>query len=140
MWYNPFMIRLLRSPFHALISKNILLLTVTGRKSGREISTPVNYLRDGKILWVASDRGRNWWRNLVDGAPVTLLLEGKTIVAKGKAITDPEGVKTALGTYFKLAPGMARYFGVKLDKYGSPNPQDLSRAVIKQVMIQIALT
>jgi len=36
MWYNTLMSWLLRSPFHGLLSKSTLLVTVTGRKSGRQ--------------------------------------------------------------------------------------------------------
>ena len=59
-------------PFHKMISGSILLLTVTGRKSRRAITVPVNYIRDGRTLWVASDRNRTWWRNLTGGAALTV--------------------------------------------------------------------
>jgi hypothetical protein len=38
----------------------ILLITVTGRKSRRAISTPVNYARDGETLLVISKTDRTW--------------------------------------------------------------------------------
>lgn len=34
MWFNPLIIALLRSPLHALMSANMIVLTYTGRKSG----------------------------------------------------------------------------------------------------------
>ena len=38
---NPLLAALLRSPLHRLASKNLMLLTVTGRKSGRTYTLPV---------------------------------------------------------------------------------------------------
>ena len=48
---------------------NVLLLTTTGRKTGRERTTPVLYVRDGnRLVIVASNSGRamdpSWWMNL----------------------------------------------------------------------------
>lgn len=139
MWYNPLMIWLLRSSFHKMISGSILLLTVTGRKSGRTITTPVNYIRDGRTLWVASDRERVWWRNLTGGAPLTVLLARKTKPARGEVILHEKEVAHALAEYFRLAPKMAKYFKVKLDSEGNPDPTDLGAAARKQVVIKITL-
>ena len=50
MWYNPMTIWLLKSSLHGMISKGVMLVTVTGRKSGKVISTPTNYLREGNTL------------------------------------------------------------------------------------------
>lgn len=77
MWYNSMMKWLLRSPLHGLISKNIMLLTYTGRKSGKVYTVPVNYVRQSDHLSVVSYRHRTWWRNLRGGAPVTLLIQGQ---------------------------------------------------------------
>ena len=45
MWFNPMITWLLRSPLHGLVSKSIMLITYKGRKSSKEYTTPVNYLR-----------------------------------------------------------------------------------------------
>jgi hypothetical protein len=50
MWYNPIMIWILKSPFHKMMSGSTLLVTITGRKAQRTITTPVNYIKDGKTL------------------------------------------------------------------------------------------
>ena len=76
-----FMTWLLRSPFHVFMG-GMLLITVSGRKSGRAISTPVNYVRDGDTLLITSKADRTWWNNVRGGAPVTLLLNGKTYQAE----------------------------------------------------------
>ncbi|MGO9059528.1 MAG: nitroreductase/quinone reductase family protein [Candidatus Binataceae bacterium] len=56
---------------------NTLVLTVRGRKTGREISKPLLYLeRDGKLYVVASfggsDKAPGWYLNLVANPEVTV--------------------------------------------------------------------
>lgn len=51
-----------------LAGKNILILTTTGRKSGRKRSTPLFFVRDGEdYVIIASnggdDRYPGWWHN-----------------------------------------------------------------------------
>jgi hypothetical protein len=139
MWYNPIMIRILRSPFHKMLSSSILLLTITGRKSGRIINVPVNYIRDGKTLWVVSDRQRIWWRNLTGGAALSVTLARKTKSARGEVILHDKEIMHALTEYFKLAPHMAKYFKVKIDKDGNPNLSELGAAAHTRVVIKITL-
>jgi len=62
---------LLRSPLHWGISNTTILIAVMGLKSGCEYTPPVNYVRDSHILYIASTRGRKWWRNLRGGMPVS---------------------------------------------------------------------
>ncbi len=38
---------LLRSPIHGMVSKTVLLITFTGRKSGKSFTTPVDYSQEG---------------------------------------------------------------------------------------------
>ena len=139
MWYNPIMIWILRSPFHKMLSGSIVLLTLTGRKSGRAIEVPVNYIRDGKTLWAVSDRQRVWWRNLTGGAALTVLLARKTKKARGEVILHDKEVVHALTEYFKLAPGLAKYFKVKIDKEGNPDLTDLGAAARSRVVVKITL-
>ena len=86
---NPVVRALLRSPAHGLASSHLALITVTGRRSGRTYTFPVGYHRDGERVTIGIDwpERKRWWRNLVDEAPVELLLAGErrtgTAVARG---------------------------------------------------------
>jgi len=140
MWYNPIMIWILKSPIHKMMSGTILLLTITGHKSGRAITVPVNYIRDGRTLWVVSDRQRVWWRNLTGGAALTVMLARKTKQARGEVILHDKEIMHALTEYFKLAPHMAKYFKVKIDKDGNPNLSELGAAAHTRVVIKITLS
>jgi len=72
--FNPIVGWLLRSPIHGLMSKETMLITFTGRKSGRNYTTPVSYVRDGDVVRLFTPFP--WWRNLVAHPEVTLVLEG----------------------------------------------------------------
>ncbi len=139
MWYNPIMLWILRSPLHSMLSGSTMIITYTGRKSGKTFSTPVNYVRDGNLLWTISFRHRTWWKNLRD-SPVTLRIQGKDLTGMARAITDPQEVTTNLMAYLQKAPQIARYIGVGLDANGQPKLEDVAEAAKTRVMVRVQLT
>jgi hypothetical protein len=84
---------LLRSPLHPLISGRLALITVTGRRSGREHTFPVGYTRRGNMLeiHVGWPERKRWWRNLRgEGAPVRVRIRGEDHVGHAVARGDEE--------------------------------------------------
>ena len=140
MWYNTLMRPLLRSPLHGLVSKNMMLVTLKGRKSGQTYVFPVNYVQEGDSLWTVSLKERSWWRNLRDGATVTLRLRGRDVRAEGVVSEDDEAVIDGLAELLSLAPGYARYLEVRTDQAGRPDRDDLRRAAQSRVVIGFRLT
>ena len=141
MWMNSIMALLLKSPFHSLLSKGIMLVTVTGRKSGKSISTPTAYLRDGNTVWVISKRESKWWRNLRGGANVQVLLIGKTLEGYGSVIEDEQAVAQRLFENLKKDPTRARFAQVNLDNTtGLPVFADCERAAKIMLAIRIDLS
>jgi hypothetical protein len=134
MWFNPIMIWLLRSPLHGLISGSTMLVTYTGRKSGKTYSTPVNYHGIGGRLYTVSLRERAWWRNLRGGGEVTLLLRGKMAPARGAVVEDAAGVELALVDYIKDMPSAATFLKVRLLPGGAPDAVDVRRAASQRVV------
>jgi hypothetical protein len=143
MWFNPIIRWLLMSPLHGFVSKNMMLISYTGRKSGKRFSTPVNYLRlrdaQGEYLFTTSSLDRSWWRNLRGGAPVTVRQQGQDYPAWAEAFEEGGKVTAELQAFFKAAPGMARYFDVSLDAAGQPKAEDVVRAAQSRVVIQFRL-
>ncbi len=101
---NPFMKRLLRSPLHGVVSRMYLLITFTGRKSGKTYSTPVQYAQDGGTLYIITSAGYTWWKNLRGGADVQVHLRGRAYPAYAETSTDPETIKALLA---KVYPGLS---------------------------------
>ena len=139
MWFNPMMTWLLKSPLHGMISKGVMLVTVIGRKSGKTISTPTNYLRDGNTLWVISWRERKWWRNLRGGAQARVLLAGRSVEGRGQVIEEEKAVAQSLFDYYRRLPQNAKYVQIGLDAAGLPISADCERAALKMVVIRIDL-
>jgi hypothetical protein len=70
---------LLRSPLHPLASRNLALITVTGRRSGRKFTFPVSFAQeDDRVrITVGWPDQKLWWRNLRgEGGPVRLRIRG----------------------------------------------------------------
>jgi deazaflavin-dependent oxidoreductase (nitroreductase family) len=73
----------------------ILLLTVTGRKSGTEYTTPLIFGRDGEsYVLVASQGGRpkhpDWYLNLAAHPEVGVQVKGDTFRARARTAEGPE--------------------------------------------------
>ena len=110
---NDFVGFLLRTPLRVFLG-NTMLITVTGYKTGRKYSTPVGFYREGSILWVISNRNRTWWRNVRNGANVSLLLEGKTVNAFAEAELDEKAIEKRLLEYIRHTPMAAKSFGIRM--------------------------
>ncbi len=138
MGFNRFMLGVLNSPLHGVMSGSILALTFTGRKSGKSFTTPINYVREtqpdgSERYWAMSDRDRHWWRNLRGGAEVVLEIKRRRVLAQGQLIEEPVAVEEALAHYLELAPGMARFMKVP-KREGGLDAAALKQAAQKQVI------
>lgn len=135
---NPIMSFILRSPLHGLLSRNMLLITVTGRKSGKPYTTPVGYVQSGDELLIVSSPDRTWWKNLRGSAAVTLRLQGQDVAATACAIEDQAEVAESLIGLLKAAPQYQKYLALSLSPDGRPiDPDALVKAAKSRVMVKI---
>jgi len=137
---NPFVKMILQSPLHPLMSESTAVIFVTGKKSGKTYSFPVNYLRTGKTIWITSMRHRSWWKNLRGGAQVSLLLAGRDCEGQGEVFEDSAEVEKYLSEYLLLRPAYVKYFEVGMDLEGKLIPEDLKRATEERVMVRVILS
>jgi ubiquinone/menaquinone biosynthesis C-methylase UbiE len=132
---NRIMAAVLRSPLHVLVSRTIMLITFTGRKTGRTYTTPVSYLREGDTVTLFT-RSR-WWKNLVGGAPVTLRIQGRTYQGWAEAIAENKAAVAAdLQVFLRHVRFDARVYGVSFDADGEPNVEEVRRAAQDVVLIR----
>ncbi len=136
---NWFMGGLLHSPLHPLLSKNLLTITVTGRKTGHTYTTPINYVQDGQHLYATSQRERQWWRNLRGGAPAILRWRGKDVTAQGIVLEEEAAIRATLPRYLKIAPDAAKWLGLRLDATGQAEADDVARFVRERVILVFTL-
>lgn len=136
---NWFIAQVLRSPLHGLLSNSVMLIGVTGRKTGKHYVTPVNYLRDGDDLLVISFRSRSWWRNARDCA-VTLRLRGADKTGYARVIEDEAEVAAELISYLKRALTVVRrMLSVRTNEQGDPFAEDIAQAAQDRVIVRVRL-
>jgi deazaflavin-dependent oxidoreductase (nitroreductase family) len=134
---NPLVRTLLRSPIHGFWSKSLMLITFTGRRSGRVFTTPVRYVRVGDGVRCFTSAEGLWWRNLREGADITLRIEGKDRPFHAIPMDrDPVRVREALEQYLALFPQDAAYHGIRLNKDKTPIVADLDRASHEAIVVE----
>jgi deazaflavin-dependent oxidoreductase (nitroreductase family) len=134
---NDFVKFFLCTPLYVFMG-NTMLITVTGRKTGKKYTTPVGFFRNGDSLWVITSRDRTWWRNLKGGAEVELHIRGKDVQAFAEAILDEETVATQIMEYVRQIPMSARALGVRVEN-GEPHPEDAARLAKERLFVKIRL-
>ena len=134
---NDFVQFFLRTPLYIFMG-NTMLITVTGRRTGKKYTTPVGFFREENCLWVITNRDRTWWRNLRGGADVELHVRGKDIKGFAETILDEKTVAVQIMEYVRRIPMSARALGVRVIN-GEPYPDDVARLAKERLFVRIEL-
>ena len=135
---NRIMSGLLRSPVHGMASRTVMLITFSGRKSGKVYTTPISYMLEGEV--VTAFTGAKWWRNLVGGVPVTLNIKNKEFQGRADVVADDkQAVADGLRAFLRKVRFDARFYQVKFDDDGEPNWEEVQRAAERVVMLRVRL-
>jgi len=132
---NDFVKFFLRTPLH-MFMRDTMLITVTGLKTGKKYSTPVGFYRENGNLWVLTSRNRTWWRNVKNGADVSLFLKGKPIKAFAQADLDTRSVETRMVEYIQHVPIAARSLGIRVENK-VPDMGDIARVAKDRLFVKI---
>jgi deazaflavin-dependent oxidoreductase (nitroreductase family) len=129
---------MLRSPVHGMVSKTFLLITFTGRVSGKTYTTPVSYSQDGDQVTIFTHAG--WWKNLRGGAAVSLRIRGRDLQGIAEPVAEDKGaVAAGLVAHLRKVPSDARYYDVTFDDQGNPRAEEAEKAAQTVVMIRTRL-
>lgn len=117
-------------------SRMVLLLTTTGRKTGLERTTPLQFEEIDGLCYVASARGRqaDWFRNLQADPHVRVRVGERQFDALAEAITNPEQIADFLQYRLKRHPRMV---GTLLRLEGLPSRH--TRADLEQFAAEKAV-
>ncbi|MFZ5881586.1 MAG: nitroreductase/quinone reductase family protein [Chloroflexota bacterium] len=135
---NDFMTWVLRSPFHGMLSNGMMLITITGRKTGKKYTTPVGYYVEGDHLWVITSRDRIWWKNLQGGAQVDLFLKRKPVRGVADVDLDEKSVEARMYEYLRHVPQAAKPMKIRMEE-GKPNPQDIASTAKERLFVRIKI-
>jgi len=133
----------LRSRFHWLLSRKLMLITVRGRRTGRLHTFPVGYVQERDVLHVlvGDYETKTWWRNLEAPAPVELSLRRRTVQATGELLrwdSDGEALAAALGRYVTAFRGARHALQIPWQD-GGPDRERLRAAAGAVVMVRAQL-
>jgi hypothetical protein len=81
-------------PFATPISRQLMLLYLTGRKSGKKYVQPVSYVPDGDTLLTPG--GGRWKLNMKPGECVRVPLRGRAVLARPELIRDVDQIEQLL--------------------------------------------
>lgn len=129
---------ILRSPAHGMVDKTILLITFTGRKSGKTYTTPVSYSQYDDQVYVFTHA--TWWKNLRSSTPVTLRIRGRELQGLAEPVAeDKQAIAAGLSQHLRKVPSDAKFYGVTFDDYKNPRAEEVEKAAQTVVMIGIRL-
>ena len=126
---NPFVRVILKSPIHFILSHQILLFKVIGRKSKKIYEIPASYAHINDALVCVTLRENLWWKNFIDIEDQEIYFKGKKMNKKISInFSDDNFVRTKLKELIEHNPIDAFFAGVKLDRNKVPNSEDLDKA------------
>ncbi|MCW2929517.1 MAG: hypothetical protein JWM19_479 [Actinomycetia bacterium] len=114
-------------PFPTPLSRNLMLLRYTGRRTGRAYRQPLSYARDGAALLTPG--GGKWTLSLGDGKPVRLRLRGNNVTARPELVADPAEVDRLFGVIAQGNPRAARFVPIPRDADGHFAAEPLALAI-----------
>lgn len=138
-YLNRLMGLMLKTPgLQRLVGKSTALLTFTGRKTGRSITTPISYVREGDRIILSGHRTRNWWRNVAQNPEVMIRVAGED--RRGHAsILEGDEALSAMAMILEAQPPVAKMAGVELDESGKPSREDLEAVATYTVLVAVDL-
>jgi hypothetical protein len=137
---NPTLSLLLQTPLLGNLRKQLMVLSFTGRKSGRPYSVPLSAHVIDNDLYALT--GAAWKQNFRGGAAVLLLYDGKTTAMRGELIRDRAIVSDL---YLRCAQSYGvqraqRMIGLKFRDQRMPTLDEFAEAVDRMHLAAVRLT
>jgi hypothetical protein len=137
---NPILGRLLTTPFAGPLRKQLMVLSFTGRKTGRQFSIPLSaHVIDNDLY---SLTGAAWKQNFRDGATAQVVYDGKTTAMRGELIRDRAVVSDLLHRCSQSygVKRAQRMIGLKFRDNRIPTLEEFAEAVDRLHLGAVKLT
>ena len=137
---NPAMRLLLRTPLAGPARNQLMVVTVRGRKTGRQYEIPLSAHRIDNTLYALTEAA--WKNNFRDGASAEVLHDGKTTTMRGELIEDRA---TVADLFHRCAESYGakraqRMMGMAFRDQRVPTLEEFSEAVDRLHLAAIKLT
>jgi hypothetical protein len=137
---NPLLNALLRTPLAGPAGKQLMVLSFTGRKSGRQFTIPVSAHVIDNDLYALT--GAPWKQNFRGGAPAQIVYSGKTSTMRGELIGDRAVVSDL---YLRCVQSYGvkraqRTIGLKFREQRIPTLEEFGEAVDRMKLVAIKFT
>ncbi|MEO8445445.1 MAG: nitroreductase family deazaflavin-dependent oxidoreductase [Gammaproteobacteria bacterium] len=124
---------LLRKDWLGPMGDVVLVITTTGRRSGKPVSTPIGYVLDGEQWAALSYPASNWYRNLRRTPEALLEIRGKPNQVRAEFVDDEPGRQQLVELYRRQrARNFRMFFNVSLD---AP-PAELAAAIAARAFVR----
>lgn len=101
---------ILALPFSTPLSKRLMLVYLTGRRTGNAYRQPVSYVAHQHSLLTPG--GGNWKLNLQPGRPERIHLDGREVTARPDLIDDVDEIDSALMVMTAVNPRTASFIPI----------------------------
>jgi hypothetical protein len=137
---NPMLRSLLRTPLAGSARKQLMVLSFTGRKTGRPYSLPVSAHMIDNNLYALT--GAPWKQNFRGGATAEVVYDGKSTTMRGELLRDRAVVSDL---YLRCAQAYGvqraqRMIGLKFRDQRMPTLDEFAEAVDRMHLGAVRLT
>lgn len=138
---HPVVVALLGSPLHGLLSRDVLLLHYTGKRSGKPYVLPLSYVTGPEGIFLCTrPEGSAWWRNLRGGAAVGVTLRGRRLDARATVLeASSDEALEGLRRFVVRNPGTGALLYNIPRRGAEPSAKDLEREVRLSIVVRVNL-
>lgn len=124
---------LLRKDWLGGMGDLVLVITTTGRRSGKAVSTPIGYVSDGDGWAALTYSTSNWYRNLRASPDALLEIRGRPVRVRAEFVDDEAGRQQLVELYRQQrARNFRMFFNVPID---AP-PDELARGIAARSFVR----
>lgn len=125
---------LLRRGWMGKMGEFVMIITTTGRKSGKKFTTPIAYQRDGEHIIAVNPGNSNWFHNVDANGSAVLEIQCQEIPVTGAVVRDEQERQRIFNLYRQNPATFERLFKVP----ATAAENELQQAMAKWQFVKFA--
>ena len=118
---------LLRRGWMGKMGEFVMVITTTGRKSGKKFTTPIAYQRDGEHIIAVNPGNSNWFQNVDSNGSAVLEIQRQVLPVTGAVVRDEQERQRIFNLYRQNPSTFERLFKVTANAAEAELQQALSK-------------